>query len=310
MFGARKNRRRPDRAEQAAAVKGVLGRMLRGLLWLAAAVGLVTGSVYAFKFGAHWVTTAPFFAIDTVEVGGIQRLDPALVRAASGLALGQNIFKADLAEAQRGIEQNPWIRRVQVTRFLPRRIAIQIEERKPVAQVALGSLYLVDPDGELFKRVAPNDGVDLPLITGLSRQRFDTDRDEVRSEVARALALLGELEQRHLPEVSEIQLDRELGMTAYLETEATRRTPALPADGRRPEAGVLEVKFGWGDVEGKLDRYARTVEELDRRRLEGFGRGSHRRAASREDRAVADRVSLNLEHACHDGRHSFRRLAA
>jgi cell division protein FtsQ len=249
VFGSGKNRRRPDRAEQAAAVKGVLGRLLRGLLRLGAAAALLAGSVYGFKAADRWVTTSPTFAIDTVEVTGVQRLDANAVRAASGLVLGQNIFRTDLAEAQRGIEQNPWIQHVQVTRLLPRRIAIQVDERKPVAQVALGSLYLVDPDGELFKRVAPDDGVDLPLITGLSRQRFDTDREEVRSELARALALLGELGQRHLPEVSEIQLDPELGMTVYL----------------GPETTALEL--GWGDIDGKLDRYQRTRTELDRRQL-------------------------------------------
>ena len=137
---SRKNRRRPDRAEQAAAVKGVLGRIFGGLFKVALAAGLVAGSVYGFKFALRWVTTAPTFAIDAVEVTGTQRLDAATVRAASGLVLGQNIFRADLAEAQRGVEQNPWIRHVQVTRLLPRRIGIQIEERKPVAQVALGPL--------------------------------------------------------------------------------------------------------------------------------------------------------------------------
>jgi cell division protein FtsQ len=248
MF-SRKNRRRPDRAEQAAAVKGVLGRLLRGLFRLGLAAGLVAGSVYGFKAGLRWFTTSPTFAIDTVEVTGVQRLDTGAVRASSGLVFGTNIFKADLAEAQRAVEQNPWIHHVQVTRLLPRRISIQIEERKPVAQVALGALYLVDPDGELFKRVAPGDGVDLPLITGLSRQRFDSDPEEVRSEIARALSLLGELDQRRFPELSEIQLDPELGMTVYLGPESTA------------------VKLGWGDIDAKLDRYQRTRAELERRQL-------------------------------------------
>ncbi len=249
MLFSRKNRRRPDRAEQAAAVKGALGRLLRGLLRLGLAAALVAGSVYGYRFAARWVTTSPTFAIDTIEVTGTQRLDASAIRASSGLVFGQNVFKADLAEAQRAVEQNPWIHRVQVTRLLPRRVAIEIEERKPVAQVALGALYLVDPDGELFKRVAPDDGVDLPLITGLTRQRFDSDRDEVRSEIARALSLLAELGQRKLPEISEIQLDPELGMTAYLGPEATA------------------LKLGWGDIDGKLDRYQRTRAELERRQL-------------------------------------------
>jgi cell division protein FtsQ len=249
MLGSRTNRRRPDRAEQLKAVAGALGRVLRVLLWTGAAAALIAGSVYGFKYGRHWALTSPIFAIRGVDVTGTARLDPATLRAASGLAPGQNLFQIDLAEAQRAIAQNPWVHHVAAKRLFSRRVLIQIDERKPVAQLALGNLYLVDPDGELFKRVVPGDGVDLPLITGIDRERFDANREEARSEISRALSLLSELAQRRLPEISEIHVDPELGMTAYLGPDATA------------------VKVGWGDIDGKLDRYERTRAELERRHL-------------------------------------------
>lgn len=249
LLGRRRNRRRPDRAEQlhsARAAAAGIGRVLIGLALIAGAIG---GTWAGARAALRWATISRTFALDALDVSGNRRLSADEIRAASGLALGQNVFRADLDEAARGLEQIPWVRRAQVVRVLPRTVQIRVEERTPVAQVSLGTLYLVDEDGELFKRASPRDGVDLPVVTGLSRERFDGDRAAVREDLGLALDLIAEVSRRRLPELSEIHVDPDLGLTAYL------------ADG--PTA----VALGRGDLPGKLDRLERAQDELRRRRL-------------------------------------------
>ncbi|MHB8417406.1 MAG: cell division protein FtsQ/DivIB [Myxococcales bacterium] len=253
MLGPPKNRRRPDREAQLSSLGRAAGRLGRGLLGLALVVVAVAATGWGCRAVLRWATTSRTFALDRIEVHGNRRLAAEAVRAASGLALGQNVFRADLDAARSQLEQIPWVRRARVTRLLPRTVQLSIEEREPVAQVALGTLYLVDEEGELFKRVSPGDGVDLPIVTGLSRERFEADRAAASAELGPALELLAELSRRKLPELSEIHVDGTLGLTAYLGDGATA------------------VQLGWGDLPAKLDRLERARGELHRRRLEVSG---------------------------------------
>jgi cell division protein FtsQ len=245
----RKNRRRPDRGQRLSSLRRVTGALGRLLLTLALIAGACAGTWAGARAGWRWATTSKTFALDTIDVAGTHRLDAEAVRAASGLALGQNVFRAELDGAARELEQIPWVRHVSITRALPRAVHIQIEERQPVAQVALGTLYLVDEDGELFKRASPSDGIDLPVVTGLTRERFESDRAAFQKDLGSALDLLAEIERHKLPQVSEIQVDDTLGLTVYL------------------AAGDTAVQLGRGDIPGKLDRLERAEGELRRRRL-------------------------------------------
>ncbi len=249
LFGPAKNRRRATHEERRSSLAHAGKGLFRLIAILALLGGAGAGTWYGGRSGWAWLTTSKTFALDRLEVEGAQRLSPDAVRKASGLAVGENVFRADLAAAEAQLAQIPWVRRAEVTRELPRTVRIRLEERQPVAQVAIGALYLVDDEGDLFKRAAAADGVDLPLGTGLSRERFEKDPAGVRVDLSRALELLGEVQRRKLPELSEIHVDPSLGLTAHLGDGATA------------------VELGWGDLAGKLDRLERARAELARRRL-------------------------------------------
>lgn len=248
-LGRRSNRRLPDREERAARAKaalGALGRALWRLSLLAAGLAaLATGGRAAFR----WATSSPTFAVNEIAVDGASRLSAPLVRQLSGLSPGENVFRADLSGASQALLGNPWIRSARVVRELPRRLRISIDERRPVAEVELGGLYLVDEEGEIFKRAVPADGADLPVITGIGRQRFAEQRAQAREELDRALELLGLLGHRELPQLSEIHVDELLGLTVYL------------------GPGPIAAKLGWDGLPEKLDRLERARRELSRRRL-------------------------------------------
>jgi cell division protein FtsQ len=265
-----KNRRRLSPEEQRQRRARALRVVLRGsalALGVSGAAALAFGVVSA---GWHALLQAPALALSRVEVVGNQRVSADEVRQNSGLALGANLFRIDLGRAAQALAENPWIRSVSLRRHWPDSVVIAIEERRAGAAVDLGGrLYLADDRGEVFKRASPQDGLDLPLLTGLSRTRFIADRAGVQQQILTSLTLLSDLDPTALREASEVHWDEDLGVTLYLGPDA------------------VAVHLGESDFEGKLERYARARSELDRRHLKVS-------SISLDDRVHPERVSVTL----------------
>jgi len=120
----------------------------------------------------------------------------------------------------------------------------------PAALAVLGELYVLDEEGEPFKRVTPGDGLDLPLVTGLDREGYVADPDVARKrfrsalEVARAYAQLSSGKAERL---SEVRMEAQ-GLAL------------VTVSGQ-------EVRLGEGNSDVKLQRLARVRRELDARGL-------------------------------------------
>ncbi len=167
-----------------AVIADACGRALRRsmpALAATAAVAVLGGTAYA---GYRFVTTSPRFAITAITVEGNHRVSADQIRTATGLALGDNVFAAQLDRAATGVRTNPWIADVDIHRVLPHTIVVEVHEREAAAVVELGELYLVDGDGHPFKRFDESDGAGLPVITGIDRA---TPADTVASLVHSAL---------------------------------------------------------------------------------------------------------------------------
>jgi hypothetical protein len=161
---------------------------MTGILAVAALCGL-SGVAWA---GFHFATTSSRFAIQRITVTGNQRLSEAEVRIMLPVTLGDNVFRTDLDAIIKRLRQSPWIADAQARRVLPRTIAVEVRERRAVAIVELGGLYLVDAAGHPFKRatIETGEGAGLPIITGLSRARFTADPTATEQLLGAALAAL------------------------------------------------------------------------------------------------------------------------
>jgi cell division protein FtsQ len=101
--------------------------------------------------GAYAVHRSPFFRIDTVEVVGNERLSTHTVVTSAGV-LGQSIFTADLAEAQRAIYGLPLVASTRVERHWPSTVRIVIEERRPWGTwEQAGVDYIIDREGVVLE---------------------------------------------------------------------------------------------------------------------------------------------------------------
>ncbi len=251
------NRKVPGGAERFEAIRGRALWLGKAVAWIAVTAGAAALALLGLREGLRYATTSERFALDEIAVSGDlgpgAQLTAADLRARSGLVLGENVFRAKLDEARARLEKNPWLRSVRLARELPRRVRIEVEQRRAVAYVELGGLYLLDDRGQVFKRAAAEDALDLPVITGLSRQDFITGSAPLREELELALSFVAPPHGAPLPwepgELSEVHWDRDLGLSLEL------------------GAGPTEVQLGFPPFDEKLERLRRTRGELSRRAL-------------------------------------------
>jgi cell division protein FtsQ len=221
-----------------------------GVRTLAAAAVSAALSLAAWE-GWQWATASEAFAVREIRFHGLVHAREADLLQRSGLKLGTNLFRADLSRAARAIEGNPWVSSARLARRLPGEVLASVVEHRPAALVRLGGLYVLDEDGEVFKRAAPEDGLDLPVVTGIPREAWADRKPEVQLRLFGALHLLDAWRAGGfaIGAVSEVRLDENGGFTVFAH------------DG----TAVQEVRLGSSDISLKLRRLAQVRAALARR---------------------------------------------
>jgi cell division protein FtsQ len=249
-FGQPKNRRRVDTAQQKEAVKGAVRThgpsVLKGLLATVLTAGLVWGGMEL----RTWALASPRFQLQEVTFTGLTRASRAELLKLSGLAPGQNLFSLEVPALEKAMLQHPWLSQVEVTRHFPASVSVQVVEHVPEALVVLGDLYVLDAEGEPFKRVTSGDGLDLPLVTGVVRDDYMKDEAGVRERLKAALELAraySALKLGRHERLSEVRLD---GASLSVVTVAGQ-----------------EVLLGEGNTQAKLAWLTRVRRELSAKGL-------------------------------------------
>lgn len=239
VLASRNRRRRADgAASRAPGGRTVLHGL--GLVALLASLGVV-----AYQLDA-WASRSPHLALRTVKVDGLRRATEHELLRLANVAPGVNLWALDPGTVAQAMGAHPWVRSVEVTRGLPDTLQLRVEERTPVALASLGELYVVDADGAPFKRVSAAEPLDLPLLTGLTRETAESDPSGTAARLREALAVADAYQRAfQRPRLSEVQL-RESGFEL------------ITTDGVR-------VVLGREDVDGQLRRLLRVRDELQKR---------------------------------------------
>ncbi|MFT3706642.1 MAG: FtsQ-type POTRA domain-containing protein [Archangium sp.] len=190
LLRTKRNRRRIDVAkksgELAAAAKSFGSVALKLLALIATFVAIGFGA----NEGWNWARTTPRFGVhDVIVRGQVEATDVELVRL-GGILLGQNLIAMDPAAMERSIATHPWIKSVVVRREFPNKLHITVTEHRAVAMMSLGELYLVNELATPFKRIKAGDNFDLPLVTGIDREKFAANDPQSTADLARALELI------------------------------------------------------------------------------------------------------------------------
>ncbi|MCC6381714.1 MAG: FtsQ-type POTRA domain-containing protein [Dehalococcoidia bacterium] len=141
------------------------GRLV--LLGVLAGVGLLVAS-------GVWLWQSPIFKVQHIRVDGNERILADTIVERTNL-LGQSMFEADLAAAQKALFALPLVAAVQIERQWPSTIRIHVEERKAWGTWEQGGVrYTIDRDGVVLGTVPPPAGSPVIRSSELgSRQQGD-----------------------------------------------------------------------------------------------------------------------------------------
>jgi hypothetical protein len=123
---------------------------------------------YVAARGFQVVQHSDAFILKDVLVTGAHKTDADQIKALV-FATQRNTLQVDLKQIQVQLEAQPWVQSTILWRELPGTIHVHIIERKPVAIVSTGHLYLVDPAGRVIEPLEEDaEYASLPVITGVS----------------------------------------------------------------------------------------------------------------------------------------------
>ena len=115
--------------------------------------------------GMRWTAQRPMFALHAVQIDGdTEHVNALTVRRALLDHLQGNFFTVNLDTARAAFESMPWVRHASVRRVWPDRIAVDLDEYKPLA--TWGDDRMVSVDGELFTANQAEVEGDLPAFDG------------------------------------------------------------------------------------------------------------------------------------------------
>jgi len=116
---------------------------------------------------------SPLFRITQIDILGNDMVSNSEILRESELFLGSNMFIFSASSAAQNIAALPYIGSVTITRHLPDRVVIAVQEREPAANIRLGaSTYiLIDTTGVVLDAGhSPSFG--LPRVVGLDFNSF------------------------------------------------------------------------------------------------------------------------------------------
>ncbi len=114
-------------------------------------------------FITKFTISLPFFALQEIQIEGLERLSRDEVIQWINLPAHISIFTLNLKKVAKRIESNPPVKKVSVHRILPSTIRILVKERTPYAYLLKqGDIWEVDEEGVTLNKV--KEKKNLPLI--------------------------------------------------------------------------------------------------------------------------------------------------
>ncbi len=217
---------------------------------VAVALLLALGSLALARVLERWARSAPELSVRTIVIEGDERLSEPEVLGAAGLAEGDNVFAHSEAEVREALLGHPWIAEARVERRLPGTFRITIRERVAAAIIELEEPYLVSDEGAVFKTLEPGDPVDLPVITGIDRSRFFSERafrTQITTSIVGLFAEWRALGMEPRESIGEVHVEADDAITLFVGDDGT------------------EVRLGQGPYRGKIERLRRVLDELGTR---------------------------------------------
>jgi cell division protein FtsQ len=249
------------------------GRHLMLALKLGGLMSVLLAFSALFMMGYAAVTQSEYFRTQAIEVSGNVRLAREEILIQAQLRPGDNLLAVNLQHTRKRLLAHPWISAARVTREIPEKLRIEIQEHEALAVIDLGRRFVLNRQGRIFKEFEIEERLSLPLVSGIDYTDIALGDDNLSPALTALLAFLrvSHTNTDSLPfkAIERVVFDAEVGITAIERT--TKR----------------EVRLG-------LSQYAVKYARLDQlyRHLDQSGQWDAVRAV---DLNHPDRVVVRLE---------------
>lgn len=219
-----------------------LGRklLLRGILLLLLSLPLVLGS--------RRILSSRLFYFRSVEIDGCERVKKdEIYQLLKEKINRQSLFKIDLSDYQKKIEEQPWVKQVRLRRILPQKIHVGITEHQVYALLSLRKLYYLNDQGYTIAEVSLPDKLDYPILSGLDGIPADKQREQVLKAYSLFKILDGIYPKQEIAEVHR---------TAKDEFSVLVGEPSI------------QINFGRSGWDIKVDRLKKVLDDVYRKHLQ------------------------------------------
>ena len=203
---------RPDLLQLRAIFTGAALLLLK-VVFLA---GVVAGTSAAGYFGYRQLLTSDHFTVKVIRVEGNQRASGPEVHKLIKDVLGRQMFTLELAKLQEAAAGHAWVHKAEMRRELPATLVVKVTEHEPRALLLLGHLYLVNGEGEVFKRATTEETEGLPVVTGIKRLDYMNAPKAQAPLLKRALDALALYREEQRPPLSEVNVGEQGQVTLYM----------------------------------------------------------------------------------------------
>jgi cell division protein FtsQ len=194
---------------------GIINRVGTGFLKIVLLFAIVALVSVGFLSLYHYLIASPFMKLKKVEVEGVDgRIRQELIEI-SDLNSGLSLLDLNLNALKAEMIEHPWVRSVNLERRFPHALIVQAEKETAWALVLMDNkIYYMNPWAEVFKEVETSEKMDFPVITGISNQG-----SEIQKQLKQAACIMKALESEEGPwaldELSEIHINEDGGMSLY-----------------------------------------------------------------------------------------------
>lgn len=153
-----------------------------------------------------------YFVVEMIEIRGNEKISDREVIKRSGIRAGYTSMFFMENKAEDRIDNNPWVRKVRVTKEFPGKVLVEIEESKPfcITLDDSGIPHYLSTEGRKIGKAKVTYGLDFPIIRTEGKVNQNT-----LEEAVRILKLSKTSTVLKWEEISEIKVNPDFGIRIF-----------------------------------------------------------------------------------------------
>ena len=210
---------------------------------------IIVGLSLVCAFGYSVITQCDYLKAKKVYVSGAAQVSKETILKQAKMKPGVNILAANLRVVQKRLLVHPDIIKAEVGRIFPNILYIHVKEHQPLAIVDFENQYVMNTEGEIYKKCHKHCAGNLPVVTGLAFSDFSQPAERKKNPYTALMQILkwdrDELRRIMNGPIKRIHVDGQMGISI------------IP----HPPGTVL--KLGYGHYEKKIQTLKKVLNHMN-----------------------------------------------